>query len=334
MSFVRIDKPADGPADALDQALAIARERLEHQYSTPNARIGPAASLIRDVSEVAAAGGSLEARAAAVFVRELTSRLSEDQLENIRDRVGQRTADIVALTHDFRWDGPTLAQRVWCRVKHIHRRGDAEARLVLERVALREADKLARNHQRLEPEIVAELASALRVIAESSEVDRSVAASVAELLASSGLVGVRWRRAPRHNDVDPRVHAVGCCRWDDYRPYLTWHRDLAALAEAMVPEVGDVLAGSELIDRRRRLHLTAEAWRAGRLSDADARSELAHLSPRSCDWIGTFEQLRRDDDEFVRDVRSWYWDEDPKDAPIPDRLLDDFIETIQRYGDA
>jgi hypothetical protein len=102
----------------------------------------------------------------------------------------------------------------------------------------------------------------------------------------------------------------------------------------MVPEVGDVLAGSELIDRRRRLHLTAEAWRAGRLSDADARSELAHLSPRSCDWIGTFEQLRRDDDEFVRDVRSWYWDEDPKDAPIPDRLLDDFIETIQRYGDA
>jgi len=44
--------------------------------------------------------------------------------------------------------------------------------------------------------------------------------------------------------------------------------------------------------------------------------------------------LRHDDDEFVRDVRSWYWDEDPKDAPIPDRLLDDFIETILEYGDA
>jgi len=334
MSFVRIDKPAGGPSDAVDQALAMARERLEHQYSTPNARIGPAASLIRDFSEVAAAGGSLQARAAAVFVRELTSRLSEDQLENIRHRVGQRTADIVALTHDSRWDGPTLAQRVCCRVKRIHRRGDAEARLVLERVALREADKLARNHKSLQPEIVAELASALRVIAESSQVDRSVAASVAELLASSGLVGVRWRHAPRHDDVDPRVLPVGCCRWDDYRPYLTWHRDLAALAEAMVSEVGDVLAGGELIDRRRRLHLTAEAWRAGRLSDADARSELAHLSPRSCEWIGTFEQLRRDDDEFVQDVRSWYWDEDPKDASIPDRLLDDFIKTIQEYGDA
>ena len=46
MSFVRIDKPAGGPADAVDQALAMARERLQHQYSTPNARIGPAASLI------------------------------------------------------------------------------------------------------------------------------------------------------------------------------------------------------------------------------------------------------------------------------------------------
>ena len=101
----------------------------------------------------------------------------------------------------------------------------------------------------------------------------------------------------------------------------------------MVPEVGDVLAGGELIERRRRLQLTAKAWRAGRLSDADARSELAHLSPLSCVWIGTFEQLRHHDNEFVQDVRSWYWDEDPNDAPIPDRLLDDFIETIQQYGD-
>ena len=331
MSFVDSDKSADVPADALDRALAMSRERMEDD--APNARIEPDASLTRDVLQVTNAGGNIEAQAATVFVRDFTSRLSEDELDDIRDRVGQRTAEIVALTHDFRWDGPRLPQRVWCRVKRIHRRGDADARLVLERVALREADMLARNHELLEPEIVAELASALRVIAESSELDRSVVTSVAEQLASSGLVGARWRRVSPHDDVDPRVLPVGCCQCDNSRPYLTWHRDLGALAEAMVSDADAVLADAELIDRRRRLGLTAEAWKAGRLSDADARSELARLSPLRCDWIGTLEQLRLGDDEFAHELREWYWDEDPKDDPIPDRLLEDFIEVILHYGE-
>lgn len=333
MSFVRIDKPAGSTADALDGALAIARQRLADQYPSPNARIGPAASLIKDFSEVAKAGGSPEARAAAVFVRRLTSRVSDEDLENIRVRAGERTAQIVALTHDFRWDGPGLPQRVWCRVKRIHRHNDADARLLLEQVALRDADLLARNHEHLEAEIVAELASALRVVAESSELDASVAASVAEMLAASGLLAARWGRIPRHDPVDPRILPIGCCRWDDYRPYLTWHQDLGALAEAMVAEADEVLAGAELMERRRRLGLTLEAWRAGRLSDADARSELGRLSPLRSQWIGTFEQLRLGDDEFGRELREWYWDEDPKDDPIPDRLLEDFIEVIPHYGE-
>ena len=219
MSFIRIDKPAGSPPDALDRAHELVAEELAER--PPGAQMAMAASLIRYSSAVGTAGGSLEARAAALFVRELTSRLTEDELQNIHDRVGQRTADIVAFTHDSRRDGPTLAQRVRCRVKRIHRRDDADARLVLERVALRAADRLARNHEHWEPQTVAELASALRVITESPEVDRSVAASVTELLASNGLVGVRWRRAPRHDDADPRDLPVGYCRSDDYRPYLT-----------------------------------------------------------------------------------------------------------------
>lgn len=331
MSFVDSDKSDDAPADALDRALAVSRERTEDD--APTARMESDASLTRDVFQVAAAACASMLPPASVFVREFTSRLSEDELEEIRDRVGQRTAEIVALTHDFRWDGPRLPQRVWCRVKRIHRRGDADARFLLERVALREADMLAREHELLEPEMVAELASALRVIAESSELDRSVATSVAEQLASSGLVGARWRRVPPHDVVDPRILPVGCCRWDKFRPYLTWHRDLGALAEAMVSEADDVFADTELIDRRRQLRLTAEAWKAGRLSDTDARSELARLSPLHCEWIGSLEQLRFGDDEFAHELREWYWDQDPKDDPIPDRLLEDFIEVILHYGE-
>jgi hypothetical protein len=138
---------------------------------------------------------------------------------------------------------------------------------------------------------------------------------------------------PPHADVDPRILPVGCCRCDNFRPYLTWHRDLGALAEAMVSDADDVLADTDLSDRRRRLGLTAEAWKAGRLADVDARSELARLSPLRCDWIGTLEQLRLVDDEFAYELREWYWDEDPKDDPIPDRLIEDFVEVILHYGE-
>jgi len=337
MSFTRIDKTAGGPPDALDRALEMDAEELGER--PPNARIAAAASVIRHFSAVAKAGGSVEAQAAAVFVRQLSDRIDANKLEEIYERVGARTGELVRATCDDPNDGATLAQRVLARLSRISTRQDADARLLLEVVSEREAMWLRNGRRWGDAEQERDMLAALAAIAGAVDVDRRLASLIRRQIR-------RVERARRAGvtvgalstlSADPEVRAWGHCGWerDGSRPHLSWHADPAALLDEMAERATTNDGSEESRQRQWEIEQTAEAWWRGDLTLHDLHEIVVCLDPLKLEWIGPFEEVRSGDSDFARDLRAWYWDDpaDDKHDAIPDERLEDFSRVIWHYGE-
>jgi len=305
----------------------------------PNARIAAAAGGIRHFSAVAKAGGSVEAQAAAVFVRQLSDRIDANKLEEIYQRVGARTCELVRATCDDPNDGATLAQRVVARLSRIRTRQDADARLVLEVVSEREAMWLRNGRVWGDAEQERDMLAALAVVADADDVDRRLASLIRRQIRRverARRTGVEVRALPTLS-ADPEIRAWGHCGWerDRSRPYLSWHADPAELLDEMAEWATTHDGSDESRQRQWEIEQSAEAWLRGELTLDDVRDTIERLDPLEFEWIGLFEEVRSGDSDFARDLRAWYWDdpgEDKHDA-IPDERLEDFSRVISHYGE-